>query len=88
MNRTTYLVAIPIWALDTLINWDYGKGRYPHLTTAQSKCLNEWIERLGANEYGFICHVPEEHDQPNLPLIPAFGELCESALCYFTIYND
>lgn len=83
----TYLAAIPVWALDTLINWDYGKGRYPHLTREQSHVLNEWLERIDACE-GFICHEPNEYDQPDTPMLPAFGDVCETAVCYFSIMND
>lgn len=84
----TYLVALPFWALDTLINWDYRKGRYPNLTREQSRELNEWLERVDPNGLGFICHVPEDYEQPNCPMIPAFGAVCDSALCYFSVMND
>lgn len=83
----TYLVAIPNWALDTLINWDYRKGKYPHLTKEQSSILNEWLELMDKG-IGFICHEPNEYDQPNVPMLPAFGEVCDTTLCYFSILNE
>lgn len=88
MNRTTYLVALPIWALDTLIHFPYRRNKYNGLTHEQSKQLNEWLDLIDPNDYGFICHVPEEDDQPNTSVIPTFGGLTPSAICYFSIYHD
>ena len=88
MKRTTYLVAIPNWALAALITWDYGQNVYDDLTREQSKQLNDWIARINPNGYGFICHDPEEGDQPNCPVIPAFGDICDSTVCYFTVYHE
>lgn len=87
-KSTTYLVAIPLWALDALINIGYRMGRYPNMTKEQSKALNDWLDKVDKeNGRGFICHVPEDEDQPNTPMIPAFGEICDCALCYFTILH-
>lgn len=88
LNRTTYLVALPIWALDTLINFPYRKKIYKGLTREQSRQMNDFINEVDPNGYGFICHVPEEEDQPNTSVIPAFGGLTPSAICYFSIYHD
>lgn len=88
MNRTTYLVALPIWALDTLIHFPYRRNKYDGLTREQSKQLNDWLNMIDPNDYGFICHVPEDCDQSNTPVIPAFGGLTPSVICYFSIYHD
>lgn len=88
MTTTTYLVALPEWAVPVLVTWDYGKGIYQGLTGEQSKQLNKWLETIDPDGYGFICHEPEEGDQKNTPIIPAFGGLAPAVMCYITIYHD
>jgi hypothetical protein len=88
MNRTTYLVAIPNWALATLVSFDYRRGRYPGLTNEQSCQLNDWLMAIDPNDCGFILHDPEEGDQSNAPVIPCFGGLCPATICYISIYHD
>ena len=88
MKRTTYLVALPSWAVPVLVTWEYRKGRYHELTREQSKQLNDWLSEVDPNDYGFILHDPDEGDQPNAPVIPAFGGLVDSIVCYISIYHD
>lgn len=88
MNRTTYLVAVPNWAVPTLVTFAYRCGRYPGLTGEQSKQLNDWLSQIDPNDCGFIMHDPEEGDQPNTPVIPSFGGICAATVCYISIYHD
>ena len=88
MNYTTYQVAVPNWAISTLITWDYDNmHRNDDLTRDQAQDLNDWLRRINPHMLGFVLHDPEEHDQPNVPMIPAFGDICDCTLCYFTIYH-
>lgn len=41
MNRTTYLVSIPNWALVTMVSFDYRREKYPGMTIEQSRQLND-----------------------------------------------